>query len=77
MPAVTEDRIPATFIRAPIVERVGEAVTVLATLEDGRIVAVEQDNLLGISFHPEVNGDTRVHEYFLGRVAASLGRQES
>jgi 5'-phosphate synthase pdxT subunit len=77
MPAVTEDRIPATFIRAPIVERVGDAVTVLATLDDGRIVAVEQDNLLGISFHPEVNGDTRVHEYFLGRVAASLRRQES
>jgi len=77
MPAVTMDPIPATFIRAPIVERVGSTVSVLARLDDGRIVAVEQGNLLGISFHPEVNGDTRVHEYFLGRVAASLELQES
>jgi 5'-phosphate synthase pdxT subunit len=77
MPAVTDAPIGATFIRAPIVERVGDGVTVLASLDDGRIVAVEQGNLLGISFHPEVNGDTRVHEYFLGRVAASLSSQES
>ena len=77
MPAVTKDSIPATFIRAPIVERVGGDVAVLARLDDGRIVAVEQGNLLGISFHPEVNGDSRVHEYFLGRVTASLAAQES
>ena len=77
MPVVTDEPIPATFIRAPIVERVGPAVSVLATLGDGRIVAVEQGNLLGISFHPEVNGDTRVHEYFLRRVATSLKLQES
>lgn len=72
MPVITKDPVAATFIRAPIVERVGPDVKVLARLEDGRIVAVEQGNLLGISFHPEVNGDTRVHEYFLARVAASL-----
>lgn len=77
MPAVTSELIAATFIRAPIVERVGPDVTVLASLDDGRIVAVEQGNLLGISFHPEVNGDTRVHEYFLRRVAASISAQES
>ena len=77
MPAVTKDLIPATFIRAPIVERVGADVSVLARLDDGRVVAVEQGNLLGISFHPEVNGDSRVHEYFVGRVAASLQLQES
>lgn len=69
MPGVTSEPVPATFIRAPIVERVGEGVRVISSLPDGRIVAVEQGNLLGISFHPEVNGDTRVHEYFLGRVA--------
>ncbi len=77
MPVVTKDPIAATFIRAPIVERVGAGVTVLARLDDGRIVAVEEGNLLGISFHPEVNGDTRIHEYFLGRVAASRELQES
>ncbi|MBK5238574.1 MAG: pyridoxal 5'-phosphate synthase glutaminase subunit PdxT [Actinomycetales bacterium] len=77
MPEVSSESISATFIRAPIVERVGANVRVLARLEDGRIVAVEQGNLLGISFHPEVNGDTRVHEYFLGRVTASRSSQES
>lgn len=70
IPEVSQEPIPATFIRAPIVERVGESVHVLSALVDGRIVAVEQGNLLGISFHPEVNGDIRFHEYFLGRVRA-------
>lgn len=65
MPAVSTDPIPATFIRAPIVESVGEGVSVLARVPDGRIVAVQQGNLLGISFHPEVNGDSRIHAYFI------------
>lgn len=58
----------AVFIRAPIVERVGDAVHVLAQLDDGRIVAVEQGNLLGTSFHPEVTNDLRFHEYFVAKV---------
>ncbi|CAB4629492.1 unannotated protein [freshwater metagenome] len=57
------------FIRAPIVERVGQNVEVLATLEDGRIVAVRQGNLLATSFHPELTGEKSVHEYFLGMLA--------
>ncbi|KQO99813.1 pyridoxal 5'-phosphate synthase glutaminase subunit PdxT [Leifsonia sp. Leaf264] len=61
----------AVFIRAPIVESVGPAARPLATLEDGRCVAVEQGNLLGTSFHPEVTGDYRIHEYFLGKVRAA------
>ena len=65
MPAVSTDPIPATFIRAPIVESVGEGVSVLARVPDGRIVAVQQENILGISFHPEVNGDSRIHAYFI------------
>ena len=55
----------AVFIRAPVVEQVGEGVVALATLADGRVVAVEQGNLLGTSFHPEMTGDTRFHEHFL------------
>jgi 5'-phosphate synthase pdxT subunit len=43
----------------------------LAALPDGRVVAVEQGNLLGTSFHPEMTGDTRFHEYFLDRVRAA------
>ena len=56
--------VKAAFIRAPIVESVGSGVSVLAKFEDS-IVAVRQGNLLGISFHPEVVGETKVHEYFL------------
>lgn len=77
MPGVTAEPVPATFIRAPIVERVGEGVRVISTLPDGRIVAVEQGNLLGISFHPEVNGDSRIHEYFLGRVARYVSEKKA
>jgi len=57
--------VKAAFIRAPIVTAVGADVQVLASLSDGRIVAVRQKNLLGISFHPEVTGETKVHEYFV------------
>ena len=53
------------FIRAPIVERVGEAVKVLSKLSDGRVVSVRQQNMLATSFHPEITGETFVHEYFL------------
>jgi 5'-phosphate synthase pdxT subunit len=62
--------VHAVFIRAPVVEEIGDGVTALAALPDGRIVAVEQNNLLGTSFHPEVTGDTRFHEYFLRKVRA-------
>ena len=53
------------FIRAPVVIRVGESVKVLASLDDGRPVAVQQDNLLATAFHPELTRDSRVHQYFV------------
>ncbi len=56
--------VKAAFIRAPIVTQSGPNVEILARLKDGRIVAVKQDNLLGISFHPEVTGETAVHSLF-------------
>ena len=52
------------FIRAPVVIRVGPQVDVLASLEDGRPVAVRQGNLLATSFHPELTDDVRIHRYF-------------
>jgi len=55
----------AIFIRAPLIERVGPGVEVLATLPDGRIVAARQGNLLATSFHPELTPDDRFHRYFL------------
>jgi len=68
VPVVGESPVHAVFIRAPVVERFGPNVTALATLEDGRVVAVESGNLLGTSFHPEMTGETRFHEYFLDKV---------
>ncbi len=62
--------VHAAFIRAPIVERVGPEVEVLSTLGDGRIVGVRQKNLMGISFHPEVTDETRIHELFVSMVGA-------
>ncbi|MDU0315493.1 pyridoxal 5'-phosphate synthase glutaminase subunit PdxT [Phycicoccus sp. M110.8] len=59
----------AVFIRAPWVEQVGDAVDVLAHVEEGpaagRIVAVRQGALLATSFHPEVTGDHRFHQLFV------------
>ncbi len=54
----------AVFIRAPAIVKVGEGVEVLATFKD-YIVAVQQENILGLAFHPELTEDTRIHEYFL------------
>ena len=70
IPVLGDPPVHAVFIRAPVVESVGAGVTALAALADGRVVAVEQGNLLGTSFHPEMTGDTRFHEYFLSKVRA-------
>ncbi|MET0989235.1 MAG: pyridoxal 5'-phosphate synthase glutaminase subunit PdxT, partial [Glaciihabitans sp.] len=71
IPELGDPPVHAVFIRAPVVEQIGAGVKALASLEDGRIVAVEQGNLLGTSFHPEVTNDYRFHEYFLAKVRAS------
>jgi 5'-phosphate synthase pdxT subunit len=70
IPALGDEPLHAVFIRGPVVESVGPAATPLAALADGRGVAVEQGNLLGTSFHPEITGEYRFHEYFLGKVQA-------
>ena len=66
----------AVFIRAPWVDEVGESVEVLATVEtgpaQGRVVAIQQGSLLATSFHPEVTGDHRIHEYFIQMVRMAL-----
>lgn len=55
----------AVFIRAPVATHAGDGVDVLATLEDGRIVAARQGHLLATAFHPELTNDDRLHAYFL------------
>lgn len=62
-----DSKVPMTFIRAPYISEVGEGVDVLATV-DARIIAARQGNQLVTAFHPELNEDTRVHEYFLSFV---------
>jgi 5'-phosphate synthase pdxT subunit len=70
VPVLGEPAMHAVFIRAPVVAELGERATALARLEDGTVVAVEQGNLLGTSFHPEMTADYRFHQYFLDKVAA-------
>ena len=69
---IGDEAFPAVFIRAPWVEAVGESVRVLARVDlaDGAdtIVAVAQGPLLATSFHPELTGDLRIHEMFIGIV---------
>jgi pyridoxal 5'-phosphate synthase pdxT subunit len=61
MPIVGDRPVHAIFIRAPIIERVGPGVEVLARLPDQRVVAVRERNVIAISFHPELAGETRIH----------------
>lgn len=71
VPELGEAPFHAFFIRGPSVEEVGQGVEVLATLDDGTIVAVRQGPLLGTAFHPEVAGDPRFHDYFLRLVQST------
>lgn len=82
VPALGEEPFHAVFIRAPLIERVGKEVEILARLEpalspstslrasgvegDGAVAAVRQGNLLATAFHPELTDDDRFHRYFLG-----------
>jgi pyridoxal 5'-phosphate synthase pdxT subunit len=59
--------IHAVFIRAPAITRVWGGVRVLARFED-RIVAAAEGRRLALAFHPELTGDTRIHEHFLRSV---------
>lgn len=52
------------FIRAPSVISTGSGVQILSKF-DGKIVAVQQENIIGTSFHPELSGDTRMHRLFI------------
>lgn len=55
----------AVFIRSPKITRLGPGVQALATLQDGTVVAARQGRLLATSFHPELAGDPRFHQFFL------------
>ncbi len=61
VPVLGDQPVHAVFIRAPVVERTGPSVDVLARLEDGRVVAVRERNVIATSFHPELSGESRFH----------------
>ncbi len=76
IPGIEGRPVRAVFIRAPWADECGEDVEVLAAV-DGHPVAVRQGNLLAISFHPELAGETRLHELFLAQVAPEVRRPSS
>ena len=53
------------FIRAPYLTAVDESVTVLATIDDDKVIAAQYEHTLVTAFHPELTGDTRFHEKFI------------
>jgi 5'-phosphate synthase pdxT subunit len=61
-PDLGEAPVHAVFIRAPVIERIGPGVEVMAQLPDGRIVAVREGSVIATSFHPELAGETRFHQ---------------
>jgi 5'-phosphate synthase pdxT subunit len=60
------------FIRAPAVRETGKGVQVLARLDDGRVVAVRKEHVLGTAFHPELTQDLRMHRYFVDMVRQAV-----
>jgi 5'-phosphate synthase pdxT subunit len=65
--------VPMTFIRAPLIESVGSDVRVLAKVDHG-IVAVQEGNQLGLTFHPELDDDERIHRYFLSLIPTYMDK---
>jgi 5'-phosphate synthase pdxT subunit len=61
VPVLGDQPVHGVFIRAPVIERTGPDVDILARLDDGRIVAVRERNIIATAFHPELAGETRFH----------------
>jgi 5'-phosphate synthase pdxT subunit len=61
VPVLGDTPVHGVFIRAPIVDRTGPDVDILARLQDGRVVAVRERNIIATAFHPELAGETRFH----------------
>lgn len=72
VPVLGDTPVHAVFIRAPVVERVGDEVDVLARLDDGSVVAVRQRNVIATAFHPELAGETRFHRLLTTMAGAYL-----
>ena len=71
VPILGSEPFRGVFIRAPLIEKTGAGVAVLATLPGGRVVAAQQGKLLATAFHPELTDDSRIHRYFLNMIDGS------
>lgn len=72
---LSDEPFHAVFIRAPVVTKAEPNVNVLSQLDDGRIVAVQQDHLLATAFHPELTDDLRLHSYFCDIVEKTASKR--
>lgn len=75
VPVLGDAPVHGVFIRAPIIERVGPGVDVLARLDDGRVVAVREQNVVATAFHPELAGEPRFHR-LLATMAGAFAEPE-
>lgn len=64
IPMIGEKPFKAVFIRGPIVKETGKDVQIIAKYNN-KIVAVQQNNIVGTSFHPELTEDNRIHTHFI------------
>ena len=69
------DNIPMTFIRAPYIKCVTSPDCKPLAIVDGNIVAARQGNQIVTAFHPELNDDTRIHEYFMSIVSEWVNKK--
>jgi 5'-phosphate synthase pdxT subunit len=76
IPTIGEKKFKGVFIRAPAVREVGSQVKVLSTLGNV-IVAVQQGNMIGTAFHPELTEDTRIHQLLINMVIDACPPQTS
>jgi pyridoxal 5'-phosphate synthase pdxT subunit len=72
VPVLGDDPVHAVFIRAPVIDRVGDAVDVMARLEDGRVVAIRERNIVATAFHPELAGEPRFHRLVATMASAHM-----
>jgi 5'-phosphate synthase pdxT subunit len=75
VPVLGAQPVHGVFIRAPLVDRTGPNVDVLARLDDGRVVAVRERNIIATAFHPELAGETRFHRLVAMMASEHAGRR--
>lgn len=74
IPNLGDTPFPGVFIRAPIIEGVGDGVEVIARIPNGEPVAVKQGKFLAATFHPELTRDPRFHAFFLNLISGENGK---